>query len=79
MTPGEKLALDRWAPLACVLPGVERWSAAERRALAAVIRAKGGQRESEYVLRFDAHAKLRRALATLALHESQTTERPSGL
>jgi hypothetical protein len=72
MTAGEKLALDRWAPLACVLPGVERWSAAERRALAAVIRAKGGRHESEYVLRFDAHAKLRRALATLSLRESGT-------
>lgn len=70
MTAGEKLALDRWAPLACVLPGVERWSAAERRALASVIRAKGGQRESEYVLRFDAHPKLRRALTTLALREA---------
>ena len=71
MTPGEKLALDRWAPLVCVLPGVERWSAAERHALAAVIRAKGGRRESEFVLRFDAHAKLRRALATLAVRESR--------
>ena len=69
VTPGEKLALDRWAPLACVLPGIERWSAAERRALAGVIRAKGGQRESEYVLRFDAHPRLRRALAALARRE----------
>ncbi|MCU0225237.1 MAG: hypothetical protein MUF27_14470 [Acidobacteria bacterium] len=71
MTPGEKLALDRWAPLVCVLPGVERWPAADRRALAGVIRAKGGRRESEFVLRFDAHARLRRSLAALALRESK--------
>jgi hypothetical protein len=56
----------RWAPLVLALPGVERWSAAERRALLAVIRAKGGPRESEYVLRFDRHRKLRRALLALA-------------
>lgn len=56
----------RWAPLVLALPGVERWGAAERRALLAVIRAKGGPRESDYVLRFDRHRKLRRALLSLA-------------
>jgi hypothetical protein len=70
LSPGERLALDRWAPLVCVLPGVERWPAADRRALAGVVRAKGGRRESEFVLRFDAHARLRRSLAALALRES---------
>ena len=35
---------------------------AERRALVAVIRAKGGRRESEFVRRFDAHPKLRAAM-----------------
>ena len=54
------------APLVLLLPGLGRWSAAERRALAAVIRAKGGRRESEFVRRFDAHSKLRYALAEVA-------------
>ena len=63
---GERLAWRRWAPLVCILPGLSRWSAAERRALAAVVRAKGGRRESDFVLRFDAHAKLRRAIRALA-------------
>ena len=63
---GEKLAWERWGPVVLLLPGVERWSAAEKRALAAVVRAKGGRRESEFVARFDAHPKLRAALVRLA-------------
>ncbi|MBP7586854.1 MAG: hypothetical protein KBA72_02810 [Thermoanaerobaculia bacterium] len=62
----ERDALQRWAPVVLLLPGIGRWSAAERRALGAVIRAKGGRRESEYVRRFDAHPKLPAALARLA-------------
>jgi hypothetical protein len=65
-TRGERLAFERWAPLVLLLPGLQRWSAAERRALAVVIRAKGGRRESEFVRRFDAHAKLRAAVAAVA-------------
>jgi hypothetical protein len=63
---GERLAFRRWAPLVAILPGLERWTAAERRGLAAVIRAKGGRRESDFVHLFDAHRKLRRAVARLA-------------
>jgi hypothetical protein len=62
---GERLWWERWAPLVVSLPGVGRWSPARRRALAAVIRAKGGRRESDFVTRFDAHLPLRRALLTL--------------
>ena len=65
-TAGERLAWDRWAPLVAILPGVERWSVSEKRALVEVIRAKGGRRESEFVRRFDAHAPLRRAIRQLA-------------
>jgi hypothetical protein len=60
---GERLAWRRWAPLILLLPGIERWSAAERRALVEVVRAKGARRESEFVRRFDAHRRLRRTLA----------------
>ena len=62
---GERIAWNRWSPLVLVLPGLERWSAAERAALARVIRAKGGRR-SEFVRRFDGHPRLRRAIAALA-------------
>ena len=62
----EARAWKRWAPLVLLLPGIERWSASDKRSLVAVIRAKGGPQESDYVARFDAHPKLRRAFLRLA-------------
>ena len=64
--PDERAAFHHWGPIVLLLPGVERWSAAERAALGEVIRAKGGRRESEFVRRFDAHPRLPQALAKLA-------------
>jgi hypothetical protein len=61
----EQLAFRRWAPVVLVLPGVERWPLADRRALLAVIRAKGSLRESDFVHLFDAHRRLRRAMLRL--------------
>jgi len=63
---GERLAWERWSPLVLLLPGVDRWSAEDKRALVEVVRAKGGRRESDFVARFDRHRNLRRALARLA-------------
>jgi hypothetical protein len=62
----EREAWLRWGPLVAVLPGIANWSDDERRALADVIRAKGGVRESEFVRQFDAHTPLRRALIALS-------------
>lgn len=64
-TAPEQLAWERWAPLVLAL-GAERWPEDERLDLAAVIRAKGARRESEFVLRFDRHARLRKGLLRLA-------------
>ena len=61
----QRLMLQRWAPLIRVLPGVSRWRAADRKALADIVRAKGGRRESEYVCLFDAHRRLRSAVVAL--------------
>lgn len=55
----------RWAPLILLLD-VGSWTAAERRALVAVVRAKGGRRESEFVRLLDGHRTLRAALRRLA-------------
>ncbi|MGE5278639.1 MAG: hypothetical protein ACM3SU_16740 [Acidobacteriota bacterium] len=63
---GERLAWRRWAPFICSLPGIERWNAADRASLAAVVRAKGGVRESDFVSRFDRHRRLRQAVRQLA-------------
>ena len=64
---GEQLAWRRWSPLILILPGVKRWTAAEKKALVAVVRAKGGRRESDFALQFDRHRKLRRALVKMAM------------
>jgi hypothetical protein len=63
---GERLTWRRWAPLVLCLPGVERWTSGEKRALVAVIRAKGGRRESDFVLAFDRHPRLGKALLELS-------------
>jgi hypothetical protein len=63
----ERLWWRRWATLVCVLPGVAEWTAPERTALAAVIRAKAGRRESDFVHAFDAHEKLRAAVRGVAV------------
>jgi hypothetical protein len=63
---GQTLWWHHWAPLVVSLPGIGGWSVEDRRALAEVILAKGGRQESDFVWRFDAHARLRAALRALA-------------
>jgi hypothetical protein len=62
----ERLAWERWGPLVVALPGIERWSSADRRALADILRAKWSGPESEFVLRSNAHRPFRRALLRLS-------------
>jgi hypothetical protein len=63
---GERLAWRRWGPLILALPGIERWPATDKQALVALVRMKGSPRESEYLLRFDRHTRLRQAIQRLA-------------
>ena len=65
-TAGERLTWRRWSPLMLALPGIESWTGPEKRALAGIVRAKGGRRESDYVPLFNRHRRLRRALLDLA-------------
>ena len=65
-TVAERQAWERWSPLIAALPEVASWSAADRRMLAQVVRAKGGRRDSDFVRRFDAHRPLQRAILRLA-------------
>jgi hypothetical protein len=62
---GERLLWRRWAPLLAALPEVDRWSARERAALVAAIRAKGSARESDGVSLLTGHAPVRAALGRL--------------
>jgi hypothetical protein len=68
-TPGERLVWERWGPLVLALPGVERWSRADRQALARIVRAKGGRRESAFLPLFNRHRRLQRALLAMAREE----------
>jgi hypothetical protein len=61
-TSAERGAWRRWSPLLLALPGVPRWSGANRRALVAVVRAKGGTSEIAFLARFNAHRLLGRVL-----------------
>ena len=63
---GERLAWERFSPLLRILPNLDRWPGADKRALVRVVRAKGGRRESDFVTRFDNHRRLRRSLVRLA-------------
>ncbi len=65
LLPGERLSFERWAPLVAALPEVARWNTPDRRALGAILRAKGGRRESDGVRLIDEHARLRAALRHL--------------
>ena len=62
----ERLMWRRWSPLVMIIPNLEQWPVADRRALVSLIRAKGGRRESEYTQRFDAHKRLQKALIQLS-------------
>ena len=62
MSAAERGAWRRWGPLLLAIPGVARWTPAERHALAPLIRAKAGRRESDYAALFAAHPKLQQAL-----------------
>jgi hypothetical protein len=63
---GERLFWERWAPLVALMPGLDGWTADERRDLATIIRAKGSRSERDFVARFDAHPRVGAALVALA-------------
>jgi hypothetical protein len=66
LSTDEKQAWERWAPLIIQLGGIERWSQANRRLLAKMVKAKGGQRESDYIHLFSQHKPLQRAIIKFA-------------
>jgi hypothetical protein len=65
--PGaERRSFARMSLVAALVPDLAAWSLAERRALVALMRAKGGASEMGYARRLDGHARLRRSLEALA-------------
>jgi hypothetical protein len=62
--------LVRWAPMLAAIPGWSGWRS--RQAIGAILEAKAGRSELEYVRRFDAHPELGPALAALAMSPGQS-------
>ena len=62
----EQLMWRRLGPLIAAMGGVRKWPKADRDGLIAVIRAKGAAHEAEYANLFDAHKRLRQAVARFA-------------
>jgi len=65
-TADEQLMWQRLSPVIAAVADVKKWPKADRDTLAHVIRAKGGIHEKDYVKLFDAHKRLRRAVAAFA-------------
>lgn len=63
---GERLMWHRLSPVVAAVADVDDWPEADRAALVDLIKAKGGVREQDYVPLFDAHRRLRRAVAAFA-------------
>ena len=62
----EQLMWHRLSPVIAAIADVQDWPKADRDALVSIIRAKGGVREKHYVTLFDAHKRLRQAVAAFA-------------
>jgi hypothetical protein len=73
LSADERRACQRWSPLVASLEGVESWAPAERSALFDVMCAKGGRRESDFVAKFDTHAKLREAFRSFQRSQAAAT------
>ena len=65
-TADEELMWQRLNPVIAAVADVKEWPKADRDTLIDVIRAKGGVHEKGYVKLFDAHKRLRRAVAAFA-------------
>lgn len=64
-SPAETLGLYRLAPLIAALSGIESWTPAEKESAVAVLRAKGGQQERDFLRLLDAHPKLLMSIKAL--------------
>ncbi|NNF39981.1 MAG: hypothetical protein HKN64_01295 [Woeseiaceae bacterium] len=62
----EQLMWHRLSPVIAAVADVTRWPKADRDALVAVLRTKGDVHEANYLKLFDAHPRLRRAIAAFA-------------
>lgn len=72
----ERRAFEQLSLLMALIPGLERWPAADRHRLVQVLRAKGGPSEARYMRLLDGHQRLRRSLAALVAESAEGTSGP---
>ncbi len=63
--PDERRAFEQLSVVAALIPNLDRWSAADRRALVGILRAKGGRSELPYLRLLHGHRRLRQSLEAL--------------
>ncbi len=63
--PSERRAFERMSLVASLIEDLSRWPPAARRALVAVMRAKGGATEMRYAQMLDGHRRFRESLESL--------------
>lgn len=73
-SPAERYAFERIAPLVAIT-GPENWSAADKRSLCTLLRAKGGAREADFARQLGQHKPLLAALRR-ACRRAESRERP---
>ena len=71
LSKSRRIAWERWSPIVLAIPGFDRWSKLNKRAIIDVINAKGSCRESDFVALFDRHKLLRSAIIALSKKEVQ--------
>jgi hypothetical protein len=64
-SPSARAAVETFSLLLDLVPDLQRWPRADRRALTAIVEAKAGPDERAYASLMDAHDRLREALAGL--------------
>ena len=70
----EQWAFSNFAVTLSLVPGLMRWTSEEKRLLVAVIRAKAGPDETEYLRRLQQHHALRDALLPLGNHSTKSPQ-----
>ncbi len=63
--PEERQAFERLSLAAALIPNLDRWPAADRRALVRILRARGGRSEQSYIRLLHAHRRFRWSLRSL--------------
>ena len=61
----ERKAFDDWASVLSLVPGLRRWSAQEKHALARIIRSKAAKDETAYLRGLQSHERLKRAVLNI--------------